>query len=491
MKENKKSLDILIAIGIAFLIFIVLSYIIPVGYYSSTTYTGGETEPVGLVGIFMNPLYSIAIFVQYVVVFLAIGGLYAIMNKTGVYSRIIGGVAKKFENKKKVFLIISIISFALLSSLSGLPVVLFTLVPFATAVILLLGYDKVTALASTVGAIIIGLMGSTYGNGLVFRSFFGLDANNGILYKFVLLIVLVFLLIMFVTLKSRSIENTEKIEQKEKTTKSKKTKKEEKVEEVKKIEIPYYDEKNTNKKSCVPLIIIICLLIVISLVGMFNWYYTFDIDLFNKLSTSITSFKVGGVAIFSKILGTFTEIGQWGNYEFAALLLFATLLIAWVYSIKPSDAVETYFDGIKSMLKTAIYVALACIVFAVMVNSENGTISATITNFILGLSKSFNVLLVSLTGMVGGFFYNDFPYLVSGMYGALGTYEQTVLPVISVILQSAYGFVMLVLPVSVILVAGLKFLDVSYREWIKYIWKLLLQLFVVVILFGLILSMII
>ena len=50
---------------------------------------------------------------------------------------------------------------------------------------------------------------------------------------------------------------------------------------------------------------------------------------------------------------------------------------------------------------------------------------------------------------------------------------------------------MFILPVSVVLVAGLKFLDVSYKDWMKYIWKLLLQLFVVVILFGLIISMII
>ena len=143
------------------------------------------------------------------------------------------------------------------------------------------------------------------------------------------------------------------------------------------------------------------------------------------------------------------------------------------------------------MLKTSIYVALACLIFAIMVNSSNGTLSATISNFILGLSKSFNVLLVSLTGMVGGFFFNDFPYLVNSMYGGLIAFEESALPAISIILQSAYGFVMFILPVSVVLVAGLKFLDVSYKDWMKYIWKLLLQLFVVVILFGLIISMII
>ena len=479
MKKEKKSFDLLIALGIVFGIYVILSYIIPVGYYNSSTFSSGETDPVGLVGIFKAPLYSVAIFVQYLVVFLSIGGLYAVMSKTGVYSKVIDSIVKKFSKKKTLFLIISIISFALLASLSGLPIVVFALVPFVSAIILLLGYDKVTALASTVGAILVGIMGSTYGNALVFKSFFGLDANKGIVYKFA---VLVFLLIMFVIGKNKSLTKKEEIKE---TKKSKKTKKEEVIVEPV-IEAPFYIKGSKEKKSSLPLIIIFIVLMVVSFVGMYNWYYSFGIELFNKISTSISEFKIGGIAIFSKLLGTFTEIGQWGNYEFAALILFAT-----VYSIKPSEAIETYFEGIKSMLKTSIYVALACVIFAIMVNSSNGTLSATISNFILGLSKSFNVLLVSLTGMVGGFFFNDFPYLVNSMYGGLIAFEKSALPAISIILQSAYGFVMFILPVSVVLVAGLKFLDVSYKDWMKYIWKLLLQLFVVVILFGLIISMII
>ena len=480
MKKENKKYDLLIAIGIVFALFIVLSYIIPIGYYSSTGYVGGATEPVGLIGIFKSPLYSVAIFIQYIVVFLAIGGLYSVMSKTGVYTKIVDNVVKKFNKKKTLFLIISIISFALLSSLTGLPIVLFTLVPFVTTVILLLGFDKVTALVSTVGAILIGLMGSTYGNAAIFKSMFSMDANKAIIHKFIFLAVLVFLLVMFVISKTKQTQPEIK--------KTKKTKKEENVEE-KNIEIPFYNKNETSKKSSLPLIIIFVISILIALVGMFNWYYSFGIDLFANIGKIVSEFKIGGVAILSQILGTFTNIGEWGNYEFAALLLFVTVVIAWIYSIKPSEAFEAYYEGIKSMLKTSIYVALACIIFSIMVNSQNGTMSATITNFILGLSKSFNVLLMSLTGMIGTFFYNDIPYLINGIYGALGIYEEAVLPVITVILQSSYGFMMLVLPVSVILVAGLKYLDVSYKEWFKYMWKLLLQLFVVVILFGLILSM--
>ena len=51
--KNKKY-NLLKVIGIAFLVFVVLSWFIPTGYYSSGTYTKGETNPVGLYGIFIG-----------------------------------------------------------------------------------------------------------------------------------------------------------------------------------------------------------------------------------------------------------------------------------------------------------------------------------------------------------------------------------------------------------------------------------------------------
>ena len=44
MKKEKKSFDLLIALGIVFGIYVILSYIIPVGYYNSSTFSSGETS---------------------------------------------------------------------------------------------------------------------------------------------------------------------------------------------------------------------------------------------------------------------------------------------------------------------------------------------------------------------------------------------------------------------------------------------------------------
>lgn len=485
MSKGKNSkYELLKVLGITFLIFAILTWIIPIGSYSGATYTEGTTSPVGLYGLFINPLYSFGIFAQYILVFLAIGGLYGVLNKTGAYSTLINGISKKFEKKKTLFLVITIVAFALLTSFVGAQVALFVFVPFFVAILMTLGFNKITSLAATAGAIIIGVMGSTYGTSVVYKSFLGLDANNGIVYKIVFLVIITALYTFFIV---NNTKNKKVIE--EKPIKKKKTAivLEKNEVQTKKVEIPLYNEgkEEKNKKSIIPLVLILVLLAVLLFAGMFNWYYTFGIESFNDIYSSIMEFEIGGVAIFAKIFGNLPEIGYFGNYDLAAVLLIATVLIAWIYGSKLNDFIEAFLEGAKEMILPAVYVMFASIIFAVMVNTT-GNISFTIVNFLSGLVKEFNVLVVSLIGFVSSYFYNDFPYLVNGIYGVLSSYEVVVYPLISIILNATYGLAMLILPVSIVLIAALKYLNVSYKEWFKYIWKFLLQAFVVIILFSLI-----
>lgn len=487
-KEKNSKYELLKVLGITFLVFAVLTWIIPAGTYSGSTFTAGTTDPVGLYGLFINPLYSFGIFAQYIVVFLAIGGLYGVLNKTGAYSKLVGVIAKKFENNKTLCLIITIILFAILSSLVGSQVALFVFVPFAVAILMNLGYDKITSLAATVGSILVGIIGSTYGTGVVFKSFLGMDANNGIIYKAIFFVVVTALYTLFIVGKNKCSKKEELVVS-EKPKRGRKKKEDvaalEKKEEVKKVNIPLYEEKE-DKKSIIPLAIVFGLLAVVLFAGMFNWYYTFEIELFDNIYNSIMTFEIGGVAIFAKIFGALPQIGSFGNYDLAAFLLVITVLIGWIYGNKMNEFIDAFVKGAKEMLLPAIYVMFASIIFAVMVNGTGGNISATITNFLLGLVKDFNVLIISLVGFVSSFFFNDFPYLLNGIYGALASYEAVLYPVISIILNATYGIAMLILPISITLIAGLKYMNVSYKDWAKYIWKFLLGVFIITILFALI-----
>ena len=54
--------------------------------------------------------------------------------------------------------------------------------------------------------------------------------------------------------------------------------------------------------------------------------------------------------------------------------------------------------------------------------------------------------------------------------------------IIGLISRTMYGLVMFIAPTSLLLVGGLTYLNISYKEWLKYIWKYLIQVLVIALL---------
>lgn len=469
-----KKKDILKAIGIVLGIFVVLTWLIPTGSFSGTNVTTETTNPIGLLDIFKYPIQTAltSIFITSALVVLLIGGLYGVINKTGVYSNIVEGLAKKFKGKEKNFLIITILVLGILSSLTGLVLPLFILVPFFAAVILTLGYNKLTAMLSTVGAILVGNLGSTYAfniNGYIVY-FFQNKINDSIWFRLGLFALVIVSLIIFVV-------KTAKIEKKKTTKKT--TKSEEKEE----IVIPLY-EKNVDKKQSPTALIVICAItLVATLVGMFNWESVLNVKLFTNIYDTITKFELNGYPLFANILGNIDPMGYWTNTEFCMLIVIAILLIKWLYNIKLSDAFEGFVNGVKEMVPVAIYVFIANILFFIInshVGDSGSTIFPTIANFFLSMTKKFNVLTFGFASIVGSILYNDFPYMVNSLLEPINSLTKDY-ALVGMLTQSVHGLVMLVAPTSVILVIGLKYFDVSYKEWFKNIWKYLLIALIAVI----------
>lgn len=475
MKKDKSKrsskYSLLKAIGIAFLIFAVLSWIIPAGTISNGTYTKNTdgTIPVGLFGLFSNPLYSFGIFAQYFLLLLSIGGLYGVLNKTGVYTKIVDNFGSCVEKHKKLWLIVITFLLALISSIVGNQIVLFILVPFFVAVLMKGGFNKVTSIAATAGAIIIGVAGSIFGNDVIYISFFKAEVFTGTITKVIYFVLITTLYVLFLLLQNKMLsKKRKKLDIKD-------------LDIFKSEEIPLY-EKNESNKSAIPLIIMSIILLLIVFIGCINWTYTFDVSFFTELDT-----KINDISWLPKVFGTLPVMGYFGNYDVAAVILIFTFIIKWLYSIKFDEFIDAFKDGMKQMITPAVYAILASTIFAVMVNSNTGAnISTTIFNSILGISDKFYVLTVSLLGFVGGFFFNDLAYLTNSVYSLLATYGSASVTIMGILLQTGYAIAMLCLPVSVVLVTALKYLNVSYKEWMKYIYKFLLAMFVLVIVFGLI-----
>lgn len=475
MKKN----SLLKAILYVFLAYVVLSWVVKVGTYSNGTLTATDTSPVGLVDLVRYPIVTLSssLFVLSALVILAIGGFYAVLNKTGVYGNIIEGIKKKFKGQEFKFVVISVIVLSVLASLTGLTLPLFILVPFFTTVILTLGYKKLTAFLATIGAILVGNMASTYGfniNGYI-KYFLNVDMSKTIFYRIIFLVVVIGILIFVLS----KVAKLDLVKPKKAT---KKTSKKETLEaEVSEDVIPLYDGVSNKKKSALPLIVVTVILVVISLLGMYNWSNGLGVSIFDNIYESITSFEINGYPIFKNLIGSLDPIGYWSNYEFVLLIVVASLLIGWIYNLKLEETVSAFIGGAKKMVRIALYMVLANIIFLMMNSSSTGAnMYVTIADKVMGLTSGFNSFTTGITSVIGSLFYNDFPYMLNSLYSMLSTYEEK-LPLIGLIIQSLHGLMMLIVPTSAMLVAGLTYLDIPYIDYLKKMWKYLLMTFLAVV----------
>lgn len=479
MKKN----SLIKAIIITFLIYVVASWIIPGGTFTSGKLVNGGTEPVGLGNLFIYPISTAitSIFVLTGLIILLIGGLYSVMNKTGVYQKVVEGTVKKFKGKERTFLIISVLVFALLASLTTLTFPLLVMVPFFVAVILSLGYNKMTAMLSTVGAILVGNMGTIFGyntGGYSYVNyFFGLKTTENIAYKIALFVLLTIVLLVFV-IKTSKIEKVTK-----KTRKTKKDTKETEEEKKAEVVIPLYRQEKANKKSATPLVVIMIIMVVVALVSMFNWAGALGIEKtwFDEIYTKIMETELNGYPLFSNLIGSINPFGYWTNYEFAMLLMITIIVIGCVYNLKLSETYEAVVEGMKEMLPVAAVAILANILLLI-VNSVANPFMNTIFNFFFEMTKGLNIATMSIISAIGSIAYSDFPYLMNALAEQVTILYAKTYPTAQFIMQSMYGFVMMLVPTSVGLVVGLEYLGISYKEWLKENWKLLLSLLVAALL---------
>ena len=464
-----KKYDLLKVLGISLLITFFLSWVIPAGTFSSGSFVSSEaTNPLGLYDLFKIPVYVINRFVQYVLLFLAIGGFYGVLNKSGVYSKIVEDVVGKYKTKRKTFLIISIVLFSLLSSVLGLSNVILILVPFFVTVLLKLEFSKINSLAATIGAMLVGQIGSLIGLGtwgyltIIFSQ---LDSNfsmfSMILVRLVFFAIITFLYVLLVS------KNTDK---KEKNS------------------IPLYSDYKT-KKSTLPMIVVFSIMFILLVLGLYNLSYTFDITFLEDFHSSLIETEIGGYALFSNLIGSGSALGLWGVYDVITILIIFSIIIAWLYNVKMKDFIEGFISGMKEMLKPAIYATLAYVVFEVILNLGGTDFVNTIVNKLAG--ENFTMLGTTFATLVSSLFYNDFYTLIATMANPFSTFDANVMQIIAFTFQVMFGLVMLIAPTSIFLLAGLSYLEISYKEWVKYIYKYVLIVFGIFIWIAIMINVII
>ena len=507
MKRN-----ILKVLGISFLIFAFLSWIVPVGTYQGGKLTTSGISPVGLVDLVNTPINAVITFALYAVVFAVIGGLYGVIEKTGALDALTSKWVNRYEGKENKFLVITMVLFILLSSVTGLIIPLFVLVPLFAAALFKMNYDKLTVLAATVGSLLVGSIVSTYGFNITgyTKNILSLDMNNQIGAKLILLVLLVVLFVVIVlkaSQRKKGIAATIKEEVK-KVEKEVEAKKEEVKKTVKTTakkatkKVAKKPAKKTNTKALAvakpikkisdgkmvktaPLSIILTLMFVFAFVGMYNWYYSFGIDIFNKMHEAVMGVKIKDFAIFENLFSGASQFGYWGNVEFIGLLIVTSMLIAFAYKLNVNEYIESFIAGMKKWMPTAIYSALASVILVVLyqaLQTGSGTLVDSINGKLFEMNDGFNPIITGVSALLSGFFFNDLYYLLADLSGFVTGFDASSLSIAGLLIQSVYGVAMMIFPTSVVLIAGLSYFDVSYGKWMKYIWRFVVIAFLLVLL---------
>ncbi len=468
---------------------------------------------------------------------LVVGGFYGLLEHTSGYNNLITKIASSTKKKKLIVFIITIV-FALLSSLAGLNMLLLIFIPFAISLVIALGYDKITALLATIGATTIGMIGGIFKTIRVSSSYYGVSYSTyaelvgldnkwaTIITNIILLVASLLVLIIFMNIRMKKTK-TEKEEVKEET-KNEEVKKEVKVvkEETKatKKETTKTKPKTTNTKSSnttskkkttakttkkttkknlsaakkddtivikkdkngktLPLIIIMLVLLILLVLGYLPWNSLFGITVFDDFHTWLTEIKIGDCALFTSIISSnITAFGNWGSlgmeYIIAMfLLVIVSIIIKFVYKIKFNDVLDYYIEGMKKALPSVLLMMLA---FTILVCAYNNGFMETIMS---AASDTFgdNPIIYSLLAIVGTVLNVSELYVTQGIYASIVNLlpDTANLNVYAIAFQGIFGLLQLVGPTSILMIAGLSIAEVSYKDWFKNIWKLVLILLLLI-----------
>lgn len=219
--------------------------------------------------------------------------------------------------------------------------------------------------------------------------------------------------------------------------------------------------------------------------------YSFDFIVKTGFGKWVKALTIWNSGIFTTLIsGSFSALGSWyglGNYMMAMVIVMtATIVLQLIYRISIDEVIDGFVSGAKKLVPAAMLVGFA---YCILVCSYNNGFMETIIN---DLSKSFgdNVVVHSLVVMVGSIFNVDLFYTANGIFTPIVSTltDKANLNIYSVMFQSLYGLVQLVGPTSILLIVGLDYLEVPYKTWLKYIWRFIVELLIVILLILMLVS---
>ena len=527
-----KKYNIFKIVLIVIFVLLVLSWIFPAAYYSGQYVDQGRVQ-MGLFDLFNYPITALSYFGFIAIFLILVGGLYGVLYKIPAYRAFLDKLVKLMKGKEKLSISIMIVIIALLVSICGLQIGIAIFVPFIVALILLMGYDKLVAAFVVVGSIAAGLIGTTFAasNTSVLTQALSIKYDFEIGVRLIILVVAIALVIFNTLMYMKKAGKTEKIEMKP-------AKKEEKVVvEEKPVKKATSGNKSTKKKSNTkssskkttsksknkaalkdedvivvsasdtvreglvpkevsgkhsvwPFVTALVLVFILLVLAFISWGDTgFKVSAFDNATKAVTGFELFGFPIFGKLLGTINAFGSWTITDMLLPLFLIVIILMIIYKVRINEALDGFVAGAKKALGPAIIVVM---LYTVLVLVTYHPFQLVIYKAFIGLTSGFNIVTTTIVAIIASLLNVDAAYTFQSVipYYVSVVTKSANYPLVAIIFQTMYGFTMLFAPTSLILMASLSYLKVSYKDWLKTIWKLLLELFIILLIIFIILAVV-
>lgn len=472
---------ILIIVSVA-----ILTWLIPAGHYQYVdpdasklvpipgTYSRAPQNPQGIWEIIYAPIKGFFDASDIALFLLVIGGFLGVVMKTGAISAGIGYVIKKLEGKEYIMLPILMILFGVGGTTFGMAEETIAFYPIIIPVIIAAGYDIVTAVSVIAIGAGAGVLGSTvnpFATGVA-SGFAGVSIGDGLLLRVLILVVGEIISIIYVMRYANKV--------KEDPSKSLLPHMKEEIEKHFLGHAQHETSELTRRRTAV--LVVFGLTFFIMVLGVIPWSSKFGINFFENINNAITS-----IPLIGKFFGKPVALGNWWFGEMTVLFLVSAIIVGAIYKMGEVELINTFIEGAKDLLSVALIIGVSRGITIVM---NEGGITSTILN--MGETALRNVSSIAFTNL-SFLFYLPMSFFIPSSSGLatltmpimapLADFANVGRDVVITAYQSASAIVNLVTPTSGVIMGALAISRVPYEVYFKHVWKLVLILTIMVILF--------
>ena len=465
MKKLFKEHDLAVLIFGLLAVIILLTWVIPAGYFSGGTFIEGEPwQGIGLLHITYGIASVINSYSMPIAFLILVGIFYGVASKTESYKALVTKLASLAKGHVMSFTCVISFIVAVAASMLNNTIALFLFMPLLVSVLLRIGVSKINAFASTFGSILVGTLGATIGseglgNFVYYLTYGGMEVTittEVVIRIGILLLTYVLFTFFNIVSMKKSLSN----------------KKDETKEDVFAVEEP------KKRAKAWPMVLTFVVLFAFAILGFIAWEDGFGVTALSDFYNDIMAWKIGDVAVLPALLGTnlvsATNIaptlvfGNWYLFVYSIILLLTIIVVMIASRKKLTETFENAWDGIKKMAKPIAFITFAY--FALILLDFVSFVPAVV-NEIGKMSSAFNPFVASLQALIVVLFNSQLDYVGWSLYGYLVGFTGVSANIIYVIFVTMHGLMQFITPISVALVFGLSYMDIPYKKWFQYIWK--------------------